>query len=316
MNEKIQKVLARAGLGSRRELEQWIRDRRVSVDGRIAALGDRVESTQVIRVDGHVLAKTKTQTRRRILLYHKSEGELCTRVDPKGRPTVFDHLPRLTNGRWINVGRLDFNTAGLLLFTTDGELANRLTHPSNEIVREYAVRVLGRVNAGMLKKLQAGVRLPDGLARFESIRDAGGEGANHWYHVTLKEGRYREVRRLWEKAGVRVSRLIRIRYGPVKLPRALRSGRWEELEAKSASALLAAVGLSAGRQSTEPPNRRRQSGGKTQGGAGRTSSAPARRRRKPMASRHKPGHRAAAPGTQRSGAKRQRRPVSNKTGVR
>lgn len=243
MNEKLQKVLARAGVGSRRHMERWIEQGRVSVDGKRAKLGDRVESHQTIRVDEHVVATRSDPQRCRVLVYHKPEGEMCTRSDPAGRPTVFDRLPRLHSGRWVAVGRLDINTVGLLLFTNDGELANRLMHPSREIEREYAVRVLGKVDDAMLRRLTAGVELDDGRARFESVRDGGGEGANHWYCVTLKEGRKREVRYLWHAVGVKVSRLIRIRYGPVKLRRGLRPGCWEELNRASVSDLRAVVGL-------------------------------------------------------------------------
>jgi 23S rRNA pseudouridine2605 synthase len=242
--EKLQKVLARAGLGSRRELEHWITDGRITVNGVVAKLGDRVLPGQDIRVDGQSLsAGARHGTRRRVIIYSKPEGQVCTTADPEGRPTVFDHLPVLRNARWIVIGRLDFNTQGLLLFTTDGELANKLMHPSSQIEREYAVRVLGDVNADMLVRLRAGVQLDDGPAHFDEIRDAGGEGANHWYHVTLKEGRNREVRRLWEAVGVKVSRLIRVRFGPVTLPRMLRPGRWQELDKDVMSALIESVGL-------------------------------------------------------------------------
>jgi 23S rRNA pseudouridine2605 synthase len=242
--EKLQKVLARAGLGSRRVLEQWISDGRITVNGVVAKLGDRVLPGQDIRVDGVSLsAGARHGVRRRIILYHKPEGQVCTTADPEGRPTVFDHLPVLRNARWIVVGRLDFNTQGLLIFTTDGELANRLMHPSSEIEREYAVRVLGNVDAGMLARLREGVQLEDGPAHFDTITDAGGEGANRWYHVTLKEGRNREVRRLWEAVGAKVSRLIRVRFGPVTLPRLLRPGRWAELDKDTAALLLESVGI-------------------------------------------------------------------------
>ena len=242
--EKLQKVLARAGLGSRRELELWIEDGRVTVNGAVAKIGDRVLPEQDIRVDGQPLsASARHGTRRRVILYSKPEGQVCTMADPEGRPTVFDRLPVLRGARWIVIGRLDFNTQGLLLFTTDGELANKLMHPSSQIEREYAVRVLGNVDADMLTRLRAGVPLDDGPAHFDDIRDAGGEGANHWYHVTLKEGRNREVRRLWEAVGVKVSRLIRVRFGPVTLPRMLRPGRWEEMDKEVMTALIESVGL-------------------------------------------------------------------------
>lgn len=242
--EKLQKVLARAGLGSRRELEGWISEGRITVDGVIATLGQRVSIEQDIRVDGVAMgAGARYPTERRIIAYHKPEGEVTTTKDPQGRPTVFDHLPVLRHARWIVVGRLDFNTQGLLLFTTDGELANKLMHPSSEIEREYAVRVLGTVTDEMLVRLREGVQLDDGPAHFDAIVDAGGEGANHWYHVTLKEGRHREVRRLWEAVGAKVSRLIRVRFGVVALSRALRTGRWMDLDEESATALLDSVGM-------------------------------------------------------------------------
>lgn len=243
--EKLQKVLARAGLGSRRELEQWIEAGRVTVNGAVAKLGDRVPPEQDIRVDGQALsAGVRHGSRRRVIVYSKPEGQVCTTADPQGRATIFDHLPVLRGARWIVIGRLDFSTQGLLLFTTDGELANKLMHPSSEIEREYAVHVLGTVDADMLT-LRAGVQLDDDPAHFDDIADAGGEGANHWYHVTLKEGRNREVRRLWEAVGVKVSRLIRVRFGPVLLPRMLRAGRWQELDDESMTALLDCVGLPA-----------------------------------------------------------------------
>ncbi len=245
MTEKLQKVLARAGYGSRREIEAWISDGRISVNGKLAQLGDRVSATDVLRVDGHIVSKTRIEHSHhcRVLLYHKPVGEVTTRTDPEGRPTVFDNLPGLRNGRWIAVGRLDINTSGLLLFTNDGELANRLMHPSYTIEREYAVRVLGEVAPETLQKLQEGVMLEDGTARFTSIVDGGGEGANHWYHVLLDEGRNREVRRLWDSQGVTVSRLIRVRYGPTSLPRRIRPGKWEELKGFDLSLLRQSVGL-------------------------------------------------------------------------
>jgi len=244
MDEKLQKVLARAGLGSRRELEDWIREGRIRVNGQRATIGDRVGPEDRITVDGRPLPKQRQSApRRRVIAYHKPLGEVCTRDDPEGRPTVFEQLPGLRNGRWVSIGRLDINTAGLLLLTNDGELANRLMHPSREVEREYAVRVLGEIAPDVLERLRTGVELEDGPARFESVRDAGGQGANHWYHVVLREGRNREVRRLWEAQGVTVSRLLRVRYGPIGLPRRLRPGRWEELQAQDVDALLAAVGM-------------------------------------------------------------------------
>ncbi len=242
--EKLQKVLAALGLGSRRELEGWIADGRVSVNGKVATLGDRVEDSDTLRVDGRIVGeKREEKPRTRVLRYHKPVGEVCTRDDPEGRSTVFEHLPRLRVGRWIQIGRLDLNTSGLLLFTNDGELANRLMHPSYTIEREYAVRILGEVEPEILERLRRGVELEDGPAHFDHLLDAGGEGANHWYHVVLKEGRNREVRRMWESQGLTVSRLQRVRFGAIDLPRRLRPGRWEELEQRELAALMQSVDL-------------------------------------------------------------------------
>jgi 23S rRNA pseudouridine2605 synthase len=237
-DEKLQKVLAAQGLGSRREMERWIESGRVKVNGRRATIGARVSSTDKITVDGKALnVKRAAERRRRVLAYNKPEGEVATRSDPEGRPTVFDHLPRLQGERWIAVGRLDINTSGLLLFTNDGDLANRLMHPSAEIEREYACRILGAVDDAMLKRLQEGVLLDDGIARFSQIRVQGGRGANRWFSVTLREGRNREVRRLWESQQVTVSRLKRVRYGNVDIPSLLRTGDWLELAKADVDAL-------------------------------------------------------------------------------
>lgn len=230
MSEKLQKVLARAGKGSRREMETVISAGRVSVDGKVAYLGDRIEGTEQVRIDGHqVKLITAEADFCRVLVYNKPEGEMCTRKDPEGRPTVFDRLPPLENGRWVAVGRLDINTSGMLLFTTDGELANRLMHPSRKVEREYAVRVFGEVDEAMLQRLRQGVKLEDGPAKFNKIIYRGGEGRNHWFHVVLTEGRNREVRRLWESQEVQVSRLIRVRYGDLEMHRQLPLGGWNEL---------------------------------------------------------------------------------------
>lgn len=242
--ERIQKVLSRIGIGSRRQIERFIAEGRITVDGKPATLGLRVGAANRIAVDGRTVRAVGEKSKAHVLVYHKPAGEVCTRSDPQGRPTVFDRLPTLRGSRWIAIGRLDFNTSGLLLFTTDGELANRLMHPSREIEREYAVRVLGTVSDEMLARLRKGVILEDGPARFESIVDAGGEGANHWYHVVLKEGRNREVRRMWEAVGAKVSRLIRVRYGHVTLPRHIRPGRSEDLDGKSLKELYRLAGLS------------------------------------------------------------------------
>ena len=244
--ERIQKVLASAGFGSRREIEGWISAGRLMVNSERAKLGDRITPADRVTLDGRLLKLERaTPETRRVILYHKPEGELTTRKDPEGRPTVFEALPRLRRGRWISVGRLDTNTSGLLLFTTDGELANRLMHPSGEIEREYAVRVLGKVSDTQLQALAKGVQLEDGPAKFDAIREAGGEGANHWYHVMLREGRNREVRRLWEAVGVSVSRLIRVRYGAIELPRHLPRGGWRELSEEELDILLKSAGITA-----------------------------------------------------------------------
>jgi 23S rRNA pseudouridine2605 synthase len=253
MAERLQKVLARAGLGSRRQIEDWIRAGRITVNEQPAELGVSVSASDRIKVDGRPVTLAPTEQAARTLAYHKPAGELTTRKDEAGRPTVFDSLPRIRNGRWITIGRLDFNTSGLLLVTTDGELAHRLMHPSWEIEREYAVRVLGKVDEQVLARLQEGVMLDDGMAAFGTIRDAGGPGANHWYHVTVREGRNREVRRLWESQGVQVSRLIRVRYGSVSLPGELRAGRFRDLTHKEIEALYSAVQLPAPKP---PPPRR------------------------------------------------------------
>jgi 23S rRNA pseudouridine2605 synthase len=259
--ERLQKVLARAGFGSRRQIEDWIRDGRITVNGTRAEIGISVATGDLVKIDGRsVSIAVDPAHAARTLAYHKPAGELTTRRDEAGRPTVFDNLPRIKNGRWISVGRLDFNTSGLLLVTTDGELAHRLMHPSWELEREYAVRVLGKADEAVLQRLQEGVMLDDGMAAFASLQDAGGQGANHWYHVVVREGRNREVRRLWESQGLKVSRLIRIRYGPVGLPRDLRAGRFRDLSRAELEALYASVDLPA----PEPRPQRRVATGRRQ----------------------------------------------------
>lgn len=251
-SEKLHKALARAGLGSRREIERWIAEGRVNVDGRRASIGDRVGGREQIRVDGRPVRLSGRGAPVRVLRYHKPAGEVCTRRDPQGRPTVFDRLPRIADSRWVAVGRLDLNTSGLLLFTNDGELAGRLMHPSCEIPREYAARVREGLTSEVRRRLLRGVRLEDGVARFDSIADAGGSGANRWYKVVLKEGRNREVRRLWESQGIAVSRLIRVRFGPIALPRGLSLGRYEYLGRDECAALLDAAGMDRARLRREP----------------------------------------------------------------
>lgn len=236
--ERIQKVLARMGLGSRREIESWIKEGRIVVNGKPASLGDTITDKDRVQLDKkQIKFPRKKISRPRVIAYHKPAGEICTRKDAEGRTTVFSKLPRLKGSRWISIGRLDINTHGLLLFTTDGDLANRLMHPSSGIDREYAVRVVGKVDDEMLKRLQEGVELEDGPAHFSDIVDSGGEGANHWYHVTLMEGRNHEVKRLWESQGITVSRLIRVRFGPIILSRSSRTGTVKELDDKELDAL-------------------------------------------------------------------------------
>ena len=238
--ERVQKVLARMGFGSRREIEGWIEQGRVKINRNTAKLGDKVTDGDRVELNGRrAIVRLEGQSTR-VILYNKPEGEVCSRKDEQNRPNVYRNLPSISNGRWVGIGRLDINTTGLMLFTNDGELANRLMHPSSEIEREYASRVHGKVTAEQLEQLQKGVVLEDGPAHFERIEDAGGEGANHWYHVVLKEGRNREVRRLWESQNVQVSRLIRVRYGPILLPRNLRQKQAIEL-APDQVALLAAT---------------------------------------------------------------------------
>ena len=252
MPERLQKFLAQAGLGSRRQIEGWIRQGRITIDDLVAQLGDQVNGSESIQIDGKPVPVRTRATRRRVLAYYKPAGEVVSRNDPEGRPTVFEHLPSLRDGRWIAVGRLDLSTQGLLLITTDGELANRLMHPATEIEREYAVRVLGQVSPDTLKRLQEGVALEDGTAHFNDIFDAGGSGANHWYRVILREGHNREVRRLWESQGVLVSRLLRVRYGPISLPRGLRPRCWHELDETDVNLLLAAVEMTSPLLPTQP----------------------------------------------------------------
>ncbi|WP_081408499.1 23S rRNA pseudouridine(2605) synthase RluB [Acinetobacter sp. NCu2D-2] len=244
MSEKLQKVLARVGLGSRRYMEEVIAAGRVSVNGQVAQVGERIEPGDELRIDGRKVAfQIEDEIRRRVIIYYKPEGEICSRSDPENRPTVFDQLPAIQGDRWVMVGRLDINSTGLLLFTNDGELANRLMHPSNEIEREYAVRVMGEVTPQLKNNMLNGVVLDDGPAKFESFSELGGDGINRWYQVVVKEGRNREVRRIFESQGLKVSRLLRTRYGTVILPRELRTGRWIELDKQDIDNLAKAVEL-------------------------------------------------------------------------
>lgn len=231
--ERIQKLMAKAGIASRRQVEKWIEDGAIIVNGAVAKLGDKITVDDVIKLNGRIVKLAgKVQMDTEVLIYHKPVGEIVSRKDPEGRPSVFRRLPRLQAGRWISVGRLDINTEGLLMFTNDGDLANKLMHPSQKIDREYAVRVMGRINDALLERLVNGVELEEGVARFEDIHDSGGAGVNRWFHVVVAEGRNRVVRRLWESQDCKVSRLIRVRYGSVVLPPGLPVGRFEMMEAK------------------------------------------------------------------------------------
>ncbi len=236
--DRLQKYLASLGVSSRRKIEDWISQGKITVDGKVAQLGDRVTPTSQIKIDGRPI---KTQpgksdpkyprgkNQQRVILYNKPEGEICTRSDPKKRPTVFRNLPIIKGGRWVAVGRLDINTRGMMLFTNDGELANHLMHPKLEIEREYLCRVYGQVDDDSMERLKQGIKIDDQVIRFHSIRRQQGERSNAWYSVVVKEGKYREVRRLWEAIGCQLSRLSRIRYGKVALPRGIKLGDWIEL---------------------------------------------------------------------------------------
>jgi 23S rRNA pseudouridine2605 synthase len=235
--ERLQKWLAAKGYASRREIERWITDGRISVDGEVATLGMKVEGNEKVIVDGKPVRIAHRESKHRTLMYHKPPGEICSRSDPQGRRTVFQSLPRILDRRWISVGRLDYQTTGLLLLTTDGDLANRLMHPSGEVPREYIVRAMGELSRQQMDELQNGVELDDGPAKFDEIELAAGEGANHSYRVVVSEGRNRIVRRLFEHVGCKVSRLIRVSYGPIALPRGLRPGKHQELDAKELALL-------------------------------------------------------------------------------
>ncbi|MET0267194.1 MAG: pseudouridine synthase [Duganella sp.] len=240
---KLHKVLAEAGLGSRRDMEELIVAGRVSVNGEPAHIGQRILPTDAVRINGKLIQRRVSKKPPRVLVYHKPAGEIVSMDDPEGRPSVFSRLPTMKAGKWLAVGRLDFNTEGLLLFTTSGDLANRLMHPRYGIDREYAVRTLGVLEEGMRQKLLAGVELEDGLAQFSKIADGGGEGINKWYRVIIGEGRNREVRRMFEAIGLTVSRLIRTRYGAMTLPSSLKRGRWEELEENQVRDLMSVYGV-------------------------------------------------------------------------
>jgi 23S rRNA pseudouridine2605 synthase len=227
--ERLQKALAQAGIGSRREMEARIISGKVEVNGKVAEIGMRTFPGDRVKVDGRLVTLRFSGKTPRVLLYHKPEGEIVSRNDPEGRPNVFDALPRLRGGRWVSVGRLDINTSGLLLFTDSGELANRMLHPSANLLREYAARVLGELTQTARENLQKGIMLEDGMAAFARLEEAGGKGANRWYRISIYEGRNREVRRLFEAFGCKVSRLIRVGYGPFQLPSRLKRGQCLEL---------------------------------------------------------------------------------------
>ncbi|MEC5386670.1 pseudouridine synthase [Uliginosibacterium sp. H3] len=235
--ERIQKVLAAAGYASRREVEEWITAGRVSVNGLPSFLGQKISQGDRVKVNGKLVNVRFAERPPRVLIYHKPDGEIVSRDDPEGRPSVFDRLPKIRRGRWIAIGRLDFNTSGLLLFTDDGDLANRLAHPRYNLEREYAVRIVGLLDEDQVKRLKDGVELEDGPARFNMVRDEGGEGSNHWYRVSISEGRNREVRRMFEALGMTVSRLMRVRYGPVELPSRLKRGMYEDMAPEMIKAL-------------------------------------------------------------------------------
>jgi 23S rRNA pseudouridine2605 synthase len=242
--ERLQKVMAQSGYGSRRNVEILIAQGHLTINGQLAKLGDQVGPGDRVKLDGKLIHLRYGEQLPRVLLYHKPEGEICTRDDPEGRPTVFDKLPRLNNSRWVSVGRLDFNTSGLLMFTTDGDLANRLMHPSFEVEREYAVRLVGQLTPEQFGLLTGeGVDIDGDKCHFDRLEDRGGEGTNHWYHVVLREGKNREVRRMFEAVGLMVSRLMRVRYGPVELPGFLKRGMSRDLAEDDVANLMAFAGM-------------------------------------------------------------------------
>lgn len=238
---RIQKFLATQAIGSRRTIEQWIAAGRIRINGVVATLGMKMQSTDRIMLDDQILEfshAASSNTRSRVLLFNKPEGMICTQRDPQNRPTIFQALPKIAEGRWITVGRLDVNTSGLLLLTTDGDLAHRLMHPSSGIEREYAVRIIGELSMTIKNKMLAGIMLDDGMAKFKSIQSVGGNGFNRWYHVVITEGRKREVRRLFQSQNLTVNRLIRVRFGSVHLPKMLRKGDYVELNLEEVDMLM------------------------------------------------------------------------------
>ncbi len=254
--DRIQKYLAHQGIGSRRQVDSLLQQGRITVNGKVAKPGDQVSGGEKIAIDGKLQRLQQQVSRPKILLYHKPVGEICTRDDPEGREDVFQNLPKLNQGRWVSIGRLDINTSGLLLFCSDGQLANRLMHPSYQVEREYACRVRGEVSLEMLQQLRDGITLEDGIARFEDIIDSGGTGTNHWYHVILREGRNREVRRLWEAVGVEVSRLMRVRYEQFHLPKWLKPGKFRFLDDDAVARVYKRLDLEV--QESSPRGRRQR----------------------------------------------------------
>lgn len=305
---KLHKVLAEAGLGSRRDMEELIIAGRVSVNGEPAHIGQRILPTDQVRINGKLIQRKVSTKPPRVLVYHKQAGEIVSSSDPEGRATVFDRLPVIKTAKWLAVGRLDFNTEGLLLFTTSGDLANRLMHPRYGIEREYAVRTLGELEEGMRQKLLSGVDLDDGPANFNKIADGGGEGVNKWYRVTISEGRNREVRRMFEAVGLTVSRLIRTRYGALTLPSSLKRGRWDELDEHAVRNLMAASGLEKPRQ---PGQAKGKTGGPVQGARNGQPAQGAKRPRQPDPLQTALGFPAAPKGGRPQRAGQQRRSNAN-----
>ncbi len=303
--QKIHKVLAQAGLGSRREMESLIREGKVRVNGEPAQVGMRVRAGDVIRVGRRQVTVRDDAKLPRVILYHKPEGEIVSHDDPQGRPTVFEKLPAMRRGKWLAVGRLDYNTSGLLIFTTSGELANRLMHPRFEVEREYAVRIIGKLPDDKVRDLTRGVRLEDGMARFEELEERGGRGTNNWYRVVLREGRNRVVRRMFDAVGYKVSRLMRVRFGVVSLPFGLRRGGWRELEDDQTGRIVAWSETLVDPQQAEPPQAARLT---PPAGAGRSDKRAAAKR--PASGRPAPGR--PSPARPASGRPASGRPASGR----